>query len=395
MISRQVQTNILSGISFTSRDPDEGCVYVSGKESALTIIDAEITLEGDGSGLGGKSSGAAVENYGSLTIRDSTIITTGACRSATAAEEHAKLWVYNSTLIANGAPLVTGEKGKTYSMPPAALEIEGNCRTHITMSNSESYFYDCKVIANGWAALSTDSAKGYVYLEANDTLIKTIQSGYGVYADSFCHVTLNRCELENASMAAIVAGEADVTMQDCSAQCGTYFTLIHCIGMPEELSTVILENSSIQCAKPAFLIKSQNAEIEIRKSSIVSESGILLKSIWNDDPNAAKTNGEAVYGIHMHLTDCDLTGDILHEDPERDAHILLTNTTLRGAMHNIHFSLDKNSAWYATGDSEVILEDLAQAEQINAPAGVTVTVAAAEKGRYPLADGGMLIVTPN
>lgn len=379
---------MLTNVVFSSQDPDEGCLHISGKESHLTLCDGKITLEGNGCGLGGKSSGASAENYGELTIRNSTITTTGAFRSATAAEEHAKLWIYDSTLIANGAPF--GNGAPALASPPAALEIDGNCRTHITMANSESYFYDCKVIANGWAALSTDSAKGYVYLEANDTLVKTVQRGYGVYADSFCHVAMNRCQIEAADMAAIVAGEADITMTDTVSDCGTYFALIHCIGMPEELSTMKLSGCKIICRKPAFLIKSQNADLYLRNTTVASASGILLRTIWNDDPNAAKTNGETVYGVHLHLTDCTLSGDVLHEDPERETHVLLENTALRGSIQNVYLSLDKGSKWFATGDSTVTLENTAAISQFDAPQGVTITLSAQDNGNYPLPSGGML-----
>ena len=39
---------------------------------------------------------------------------------------------------------------------------------------------------------------------------------------------------------------------------------------------------------------------------------------WNTDPNATKTGGKRVYGIHVNVTDSDLEGAILHEDPDRE-----------------------------------------------------------------------------
>ena len=52
--------------------------------------------------------------------------------------------------------------------PPPPLEISGNSRAHCTMSNSYSFFYNSKIICDGWGALSTEVAEGFVYLEAND-----------------------------------------------------------------------------------------------------------------------------------------------------------------------------------------------------------------------------------
>ena len=79
----------------------------------------------------------------------------------------------------------------------------------------------------GWAALSTDSSDGFVYLEANHCTVKTIKAGYGTYADGSCHDVLNRLHLRRGRHGSIIAGEADVTFNDTNAKCGSYFALIH------------------------------------------------------------------------------------------------------------------------------------------------------------------------
>ena len=58
------------------------------------------------------------------------------------------------------------------------LGLGGNCRTHLSMGNSRAYFYDSKILAHSWAALSTDGSEGYVKLEANNCKVQTILSGY-------------------------------------------------------------------------------------------------------------------------------------------------------------------------------------------------------------------------
>lgn len=148
-------------------------------------------------------------------------------RNATSVQNHSVLKVYNSTLTAHGVPfspnLMDTEQKKQ-------LEIDDNSRTHVTLSNSYSYFYYCTVIADGWAALSTDGSEGFVYLEANNCTVKTLKAGYGTYADGQCHVYINNCDFDVASMAGIIAGEADITFNNTKAKCGSYFAMIHSIG---------------------------------------------------------------------------------------------------------------------------------------------------------------------
>ena len=88
-----------------------------------------------------------------------------------------------------------------------------------------------------------------------------------------------------------------------------------------------------------------------------------------------------------------VTGDILHEDPERECRVYMASTCLTGAIQNAAIIMDQGSRWYATGDSTVILACDIESAQIDAPAGVTVTMTAETgQGSYTLASGGTLIV---
>jgi len=220
------------GVKINANNADVGGVFVKGMESEYTLADANIEVSGNaGLGLAGPGSGASAEDFATLTIRNSHITTNGENRNATAAQNHSILKVYNSTLTAHGVPFTPDI---TNTEQKKQLEIDGNSRAHVTLSNSYSYFYYCTVIADGWAALSTDGSEGFVYLEANNCKVLTVKSGYGTYADGMCHNYINNCDFDVASMAGIIAGEADITFKDTKAKCGTYFTLIHSIGTPAE-----------------------------------------------------------------------------------------------------------------------------------------------------------------
>lgn len=395
LVEGDFDNEFADGIKINAKGGDIGGVYVSGLESEYTISDANIEMDGDGSfGLAGPGSGASADNYGTLIIRNSTITTSGENRNATAAQDHSILRVYNSTLTANGVPF---EPDYTNTDQKTQLEIDGNSRCHVTLSNSYSYFYYCDVIANGWAALSTDGAQGFVYLEANHCTVKTITSGYGTYADMGCHVVINDSEFDVADMAGIMAGDADITFKDTNSKCGSYFVLMHSIGGPEELSYLKVTGGEIETKKPVVITKSCNADISFEGVKMTSESGVLLQSQISLDPaadEAGSTTPEEVYGIQATFKDMYVEGDIDHsiDKDHRNMVVYLEATTLKGAVKDAFISIDPRSKWVATADSNTTIIGEIDLSQIDAPAGVTINAVAGQSGTFTLASGGTLIL---
>lgn len=373
---------------------NEGAIYAEGAGTDVTVDTAYISLAGNGTGIGGPASGAAAKYNAKLTIRDAVIDTNGRTRYATAAEEGSVLKVYDSVICAHGIPYGEGIEPPTelMSTPPAALEMDGNTRTHCTMSNSSSYFYNSKIICDGWAALSTESSEGYVYLEANDCDIVCTKSGYGAYADPECHDFFNNCNFDMSCMAAIIAGNSDMTFNDCTAECGSYFALSHCVnGWQEEVADLTITGGDIHTEKECVLVKSHNMLVDLCDVHMESEKGILVHSIVNDDPCATKVT-EEVYGVNVVMTDMDVKGDILHEDNTREMWVMLNSTQLAGAIVNANLALDKGSKWTATADSVVTFVTDVDPAQIDATEGVTITAKGAEAAEYTLPGGGRLVV---
>lgn len=386
----EIKENYASDVNISAEEGNVGGVYVEGVGPEYTVANAEINLSGDGMGLAGMSTGAAANNYGTLVLRNVNVTTSGNSRGATSATNYATLKVYDSTIIAHDAPF---EPEYTSTAQKRALEIDGNSRTHVTMSNGYSYFYNSTIIADGWGALSTDAASEAVYLEANNCKIKTVKSGYGAYADILCHDVFNNCEFDSACMAIIMAGQSTAEFRDTKANCGTYFLLSHCVtGSHTEVSTLTVDGGEITCKSPVAIIKSHNVVLKFDDVKVKTESGVLIRSIVNEDPNATPVEGNTVYGIHATFKDMDATGDIIHEDPERTMAVYLENATLKGAVKDAYITLDRQSRWIATGDSTVTIMGDVDVAQIDAPSGVTVNAVATESGTYTLAGGGTLIL---
>ena len=376
-----------------SDNPDAGGITVSGEGEKYTVEDSTIFLHSNSNGLGGKGSGLFANDHSEMTIKNCKVLTVGKARCCTATEQYSKMYVYNSYLHGHGAPFGPAAANlENAGSPPAALEISGNCRTHCTQSNSETYFYDSTIIGDGWAALSTDGSEGYVKLEANNCKVQTILSGYGAYADGMCHDFFNSCDFDVADQAGIMAGECDMTFNDCTAVCGSYFAHIHCVmGMPAEVGTLNIKDCAISTVKDAISIRSQNAIVNIDASDISAEHGVLVHSIVNTDPNAAKTGGKRVSGIHVTVKDSELEGAILHEDPDREMNVYFENASLTGAIQGAILHFDGESLWTATNKSSVTIAGDVDLEQIDAPGGVTIEAVCQQEGTYTLTSGGTLI----
>ena len=159
---------------------------------------------------------------------------------------------------------------------------------------------------------------------------------------------------------------------------------------PAEVGTLNVKDCVINTGKDAISIRSQNAIVNIESSDIIPDNGVLVHSIVNTDPNATKTGGQRVYGIHVHIKSSDLEGAILHEDPDREMNVYFEDANLVGAIQGAILHFDEDSTWTATNQSHVTIVGEVNVDQIDAPAGVSIEAICGQEGSYTLASGGSL-----
>lgn len=385
----------ISDLKVIGYDGRDGGVYCDGAQTNAVVENAYITLEGVGKGLGGPDTGISARNGATVTVRNAVINGYGKSRFCTTAESGSRLYVYDSVLWSHGQPWGEGFEEITEPMatPPKSLLIEGNSRTHCTMTNSYSYFYNSKIICDGWGALSTEGAEGFLYLEANDCDIVVTKRGYGTYADPDCHVYFNRCNFDVADMSVLLAGKSDAHFDDCDCENGSYFSLIHNVnGTPEEVGEMEVKNSRIHACKELMLCRSENTDLHFFRTELSSDLGVILRSEVNDDPSHTIPNDHP-FGVRAAFEEMKLEGDFIHEDTQREMYLDFRKVHMTGAIRGANLHMDVRSYWYADKDSEITFTGEIFLNQIDAPKGVTIRAKGGQQGTYDLFSGGKMVIT--
>ena len=397
-----VTDNAMTGASYQT---DEVCLnglYIGGN-SAYEIKDSQFDMTGYGiDDFAGVGAAVMVNDDAKCEMENVNVTTHGVIRPCTVVTGDATLIVRNCVLDAKG-----GEIPKSYvprvasgmMEPPPGLKLGGNCRTHLSMGNSKAYFYDSKILARSWAALSTDGSHGDLYLEANNCDVVCETVGYGTYADGGCHNVLNDCRITVDTHVAIIAGDAWVKLNDCTVKSNQYGAMLHGVrGHHTETTECHIVGGDWDVGEALFFVKSENVYLKLDGAK-VRTGKYLVHSIVNEDPAATKVPEKLkckVYGINAVIANGEYTGDIIHEDTDRTMNVTLQNAAVIGRIEDAYVKLD-NARWTATADSTVCLVGDVQTEQIDAAAGITITAKAGEgcglKGEYVLASGGKLTVT--
>lgn len=389
------------GVKITGQGDGVNAIVVGSGTYKLTNLEADVKGDGinDFDGIGAV---VMSEGDGVVELRDSKITTAGVIRPCTFATDTATLKVYNCVLTSEGGYVpddYVPMPGPGMKMAPLGLKIGGTCRTHLSVGNSNAYFYDSTIIADGWAAISTDGCTDELYLEANNCDVICRNSGYGVYSDGGCIVRLNGCRIKTATHSAIMAGDCKLTYDGCVAESGQYGIMMHGVhGFTAEIAKCYVRDCQLTIDELPFFVKSTNAYIGIDNISVKTKSNVLIRSVINDDDHATPVGEDEteLYGIKVSIRKSDLVGDILHEDPQRTMAVKLTDATLRGAVKDAYITFSGNSKWTATGDSTVCLVNVTDLSAIDAVTGVTIRGVRGKdtslSGTYELPSGGQLII---
>ncbi len=207
------ETVAVEGLNYASADYSD--TLISAADSYVEITDADIALTVNNPISGTEQAGTALyTDSGTTMITNSTISVDGAGRYTVAATGTATMVVRDSVIKAGGD---NGTDGNTSAVSEpasnAGLLISGTSRTNFSVGQTHSFYYDSLCVADGWAAMSTDSATGSgLEFVAADTEAIALHGGYGIYSDTNCRDYLYGCTLVSAEIGGIISNNGSIAV---------------------------------------------------------------------------------------------------------------------------------------------------------------------------------------
>lgn len=427
LITTQDGVLTIRDLELSSGDYSFNGLVATGPESVVRIEKSTIRLSVDAAATDDDEGGAAtnIDDGATLYISDSQLQVDGAARYVTANYNDATLIVNNSSVESTGSNENTAEVSEPFSNE--ALLISGTARANFSIGATKTYYYDSVCTAEGWAALSTDSATGDgLDLYAYNTEGVAQNGGYATYADTNCRVWLYGSRLTAAEIGCIISKsgqihayntdaadesvmqyhEGEAVAEDTSIVGGRNAVMIHAPDMMGEglsaadCGTFYAENSYIgtdsdlkstkdyydysdavgsyvdNVSGDVFLIRSTSADITLKNVQMESYNNVLVHTVLNSDSMGnflASGDGDQVNPVAVTMTDMEVSGDIRHEDYQRRMTVDLENTTLNGCI--ISGTVDSwNSQWTSYGEVNWVVDD-----SYDAVYGVELTLGAGAK----------------
>ena len=412
----------IDGLELTSGNYTFNGLVATGPDSVVRLQKCTIRLGVDSPATDDDTGGAAtnIDNGATLYISDSELVVDGAARYVTANYNDAKLIVNNSTVTSTGSNDNTADVSEPFSN--AALLISGTARANFSIGATQTYYYDSVCTAEGWAALSTDSATGNgLDLYAYNTEGIAENGGYSTYADTNCRVWLYGSRLTAAEIGCIISKNgqihsygSDSAPEDVmqyhegkevsidsrivggrnavmihapdmmgqglmAADCGTFYAENTALATDNDLRSTKDYNDYGEAvgayiddvSGDIILIRSTSADIQLKNVTMDSYNGVLVHTVLNADSMGnflAAGDGEQVNPVAVSMEDMNVTGDILHEDYQRQMTVDLEHTTLTGNL--VSGTMDSwNRQWVDYGEVNWVVDD-----SFDADYGIALTV---------------------
>ena len=371
-------TITISGISYESGD--YSATLLSASDSDVFLTGANIAMNVDEAVSGNESAGtAAYVDSGTVTISDSTIEVDGAGRYTVAATGTATMVVEDSVIVAGGD---AGASGNTAAVSEpasnAGLLISGNSRANFSVGQTHTFYYDSLCVADGWAALSTDSAtgSGLEFVGVNTEAI-ALHGGYGIYADTNCRDYLYGATLVSAEVGAILSNNGAITVgssgdaETATTQDGHSALEYHDGDIGEDMrTTIIAGRNDFQLHSPDMMGEGNS---DYTASLFLSHATLITDDAINNEgyEYTSNVNGET-YTIVATENYAEKYGDAVgaYIDYVTGAAILVKSTSADIALNDVEIQSSTGVALLTALNSDSMSRYLKQ----DVGSGVNVTV---------------------
>ena len=278
--------NGATGIAITSHADTLNGVLVTG--NSKYVLDAPvIEMVGNG-GNDFAGWGAAIMGTGNsdLTINNARIHTKGAVRTAIFVGGHSTVHVNNADIYTESGTLppdyVETLKIGLMKEVPWQLSLSGNVRTTNLVDHGTVYYNSSHIRSSGWGVLSVDDA-AVTRMFVKDSLIETINSGYGAYSigdsiDTFDHTTMNV-----ADYGLIIAGRGSGVFTNGSVVNSRRFGVMQ-FDRDGGGSLTVDKGTVFNTRLTTFLFKGRGGRLTIDNATMNPGNGIILHAMIEDNP---------------------------------------------------------------------------------------------------------------
>ena len=325
-----------SGISITSKNRLFDGFIINNSDYRISNVSMTANGEG-GSDFVGFGAGIAITGKSNVNIDNYTFNGQGPVRhgifiAGLTENEHPTVTITNSLLQANGS--VGKYTGKSMSMVPWVLGLEttGHVRTQMVAGFANVNYENSTILSDGWGVLSIDApgkAEKYgdspIVLDAKDSTIDiTGTSGYGSYSiggsrNIFDHTVMGNTKYSTNKFGLTYALVVTGAVSGGDFVNGTSVTSRYGVMWHKaQIGVTKVDGSSFHTYGPTFLIKHCYPVINVSKSNLASDTGIIVQLMGSDDPGLF-----AAY-YHEPLDAASVAKDARHDD----LHVNKTSTTI-------------------------------------------------------------------
>lgn len=282
----KVTNNAATDIAITSHQQKFNGIIVTGK-SHYSIINPRITLIGNSTNdFDGFGAGILATGHAKVLVKLAKIFSKGVVRPALVVGGHAIVTIKDSTIEVRNGVLPASYKftiqpGKMWEVP-YGLGISGNVRATVIVGHGTVYYDNDHITAQAWGALSTDG-EGPTWMYVNNSKIRTVDSGYGAYANGLAHDYFSHCVFNVATYGLIIGGPGSGTFTDGTVvNSGKYGVMMH---QGTGGGTLTIEKGSVFNTKlTAIEVKGRGTNIVVDDARLHPGNGVILQTMDNDDP---------------------------------------------------------------------------------------------------------------
>ena len=342
VVAGKVTNTSAKDVKITSNEGNFNGIVVTGdSKSSYTITNPVINLNGNGGDDStGQGMGILVSGKADVTVEKAKIVNNGNNRSAVLVRGHGTVHVNNSEIETNNGVVPKGDSSSVESGVMSfgwLLGIQGKVRATNVIESGTAYYNNTHIKSQAWGALSTDGPV-HVRLYATKCTIDVVESGYGAYSIGDSLVSFSDCTLNIPDYAMIVCDYASGIFTD-----GTVVNSRRIGVMMHDGSgggQLTIDKGTVFNTKSTVIqIKGRRgANILVDNAKLNSESGVILQTMANDDPNMSdfnRTGGGRGFSRDVQATFSNMTlnGDIINGFT-KSGNVIVTfrNATITGAI---------------------------------------------------------------